>query len=289
MLLTLRNYFQINNIRKAVDISPSKNKGISLLKKSNQPLILKKMNVITSLANVSMQGMQATTSESMTLIPVKSLPTTILPKSAVTTTTTHFVPIVPKPPKIISLEANKVAFSLSKSSVINPSNTAKTVTAVPSLPSTSNLNYKILKVVRTPALVKPNDSPTPSDTMKLKTAESYSVMLKDQHLAHFYKCMGRNCRYTTDSLILYYYHYHQHCQEIVKYSQDPDKQKRKHSYDYQRCAYCSLQLNDWNSIRHHVWEKHGHCRYQCGYCFYRAVVPSYVQQHQVSFIAIATI
>jgi len=31
----------------------------------------------------------------------------------------------------------------------------------------------------------------------------------------------------------------------------------------------------------HLWEKHGACRYQCVYCFYRAVTPSYVQQHQV--------
>lgn len=52
----LFHYFQVNDIRKAVDISPVKSKEISILRKSNQPLILKKNILLQSLVNANMQG-----------------------------------------------------------------------------------------------------------------------------------------------------------------------------------------------------------------------------------------
>lgn len=260
-------------------MSPIKNK-VSPLKKPTQPLILKKVNVITQpLANPKVQAhAQQITSEHVTLVPIKNLPSVSTKSGTTTTTTTHltnFVPIAPAP-KIIPLDSNsKVAFqALSNTSVASSIPLPVTVssTAPP-----SNLNYKIFKVVRAPPLIKPKTvesktSSISSIVIKLKSMEAYTTMMKELKLVHFYKCMGRDCHYTTDSLKLYAQHYHQHCEEVSNVAPP---------YDFQKCAYCYMTLLDWNNMKAHLWEKHSHCRYQCAYCFFRALVPSYVQQHQV--------
>ncbi|XP_019889550.2 uncharacterized protein LOC105286402 isoform X2 [Ooceraea biroi] len=265
--------FIVNNIRKAVEISPAKNKILSL-KKANQPLILKKVNVITQpLASSSAQGhMQSVTSEHLTLLPIKSLPASVSTKPATAhLRSTNFMPIAPK--IIHSLDSNKVTFqSLSKTPVSSPITTRPI--AVSSANPSSNVNYKIqFKMVRTPTVIKPKDPPASSVVITLKSIDAYTTMMKKPKLVHFYKCMSRDCHYTSDSLKLYGQHYHQHHEETSKQNNVPP-------HDFQKCAYCYMTLNDWTNMKSHLWEKHSHCRYQCAYCFYRAIVPSYVQQHQ---------
>lgn len=209
--------------------------------------------------------------ETVKLIPVKSL--SPVPVSVTTTQIgTNFIPIAPKS-KIIQIE-NKLSFPLStsKSAVMAPLNT-RTVAVTASSPPT-NLNYKILKVVRTPTILKPKEPASPPAAVKFKSADAYSAMLKASRLIHLYKCMVRDCRYTTDVLNQYHQHYLQHVSEA-------EKKKLTPPFDCQNCAYCYTVLDDWNQMKLHIEEKHAHCRYQCIYCFYRAVAPSYVQIHQV--------
>lgn len=226
-------------------ISP-KNKGIStILRKSNQPIILKKLNIISQ-PLVKTQTIQPTTSEHMTLFPIKNLPTTSVKPVSTNRLATNFVPIAPKMQQVTVSSANPP-------------------------------NLKILKVVRTPMplITVSKDVPTSSIAPKIKSVEAYTAMLTETKLVHFFKCMDRDCHYTTDSMSLYSQHYQQHCSEANK------KNNSVQSYDYKKCAYCHMSLNNWTSMQTHLWEKHGPCRYQCVYCFYRALTPSYVQQHQV--------
>lgn len=153
---------------------------------------------------------------------------------------------------------------------------AKTQPVTISSPNPSTLNYRSrkIKVIRSPSSANAKDMSLSSSAIKLKSVEAYAAMLTEPKLADFFKCMGHNCSYTTDSLILYSQHYIQHHEEA-------SKQKNTISHNYDKCAYCYTSLSNWISMKTHLLEKHSHCRYQCGYCFYRAIVPSYVQQHQV--------
>lgn len=260
----------VHDIRKAVETSPIKNKGVSLLKKSNSPLILKRLNTVTITQPLTknIQTVVQSTPETVKLIPVKSISPS--PVSVTTTQlTTNFIPIAPKS-KIIQVD-NKLSFPIStnKNSIMTPMST-RTVNVAGS-PQSSNLNYKILKVVRTPTILKPKEPVPPPTAIKLKSADAYNTMLKATKLIHLYKCMA--CRFTTDILAQYHQHYLQHANEA-------EKKKLSPPFDYQKCAYCHMILEDWNQMKIHIDEKHAHCRYQCIYCFYRAVVPSYVQIHQ---------
>lgn len=179
------------------------------------------------------------------MFPIKSPPTSLAKSVSTHRLATNFVPIAPK---------------------------MRQVTVSSASPS----NLKILKVVRTPVpLVKSSKDTSFSIAMKLKSRDAYAAMLTETKLIHFFKCMGRDCHYTTDSISLYSEHYLQHCNETSK------RNNSIPPYDYEKCAYCYISLNNWNSMKTHLWEKHSSCRYQCVYCFYRAITPSYVQQHQV--------
>lgn len=226
--------FQVNDIRRAMEISPTKGKEISILRKSNQPLILKKNTSL--LVNANVQDM----------LVIKNLPT----------------------PEI---SAKSTGIRLTS----NPSTAApvKTQPVIISSTSPPTLNYRTRKIKVLPSSTNSKDTSFSVLAIKLKSAEVYAAMLTEPKLAHFFKCMDCNCSYTTDSVTAYSQHYLQH--------EEASKQNSTLSHNYQKCAYCYTSLNDWASLKTHLWEKHSHCRYQCGYCFYRAVIPSYIQQHQV--------
>ncbi|XP_077279354.1 uncharacterized protein LOC143906882 isoform X2 [Temnothorax americanus] len=215
----------VSDIRRAVEISPTKSKEIPILRKPSQPLILKKNVLLQPLINSNVHALRI-----------------------------H--------PVIVS------STSLATSPSISPSTN----------PSTLNYRSRKIKVIRSPLSTKSKDtsvSTSSSFAVKLKSVEAYTAMLTETKLAHFYKCMGRNCSYTTDSLALYDQHY-------CKHFEASKQQNSTEANDYMKCAYCHASPSNWRSLEAHLWEKHSHCRYQCGYCFYRAVVPSYVQQHHTT-------
>ncbi|KAK0167443.1 hypothetical protein PV327_004842 [Microctonus hyperodae] len=133
-------------------------------------------------------------------------------------------------------------------------------------------NVKILKVVRDQSLFKQKDSGNISCAPKLKTVEAYANMLSASKLRHLYKCMGRSCTFSTDSVEEFGRHYQKHAESV-----DP---KEKPPHDHETCPYCTEYLSTWESMRSHFKIKHTFCSFQCSYCFYRAFTQSYVELHQ---------
>lgn len=204
--------------------------------------------------------------ESLQLIPFQ-------PFTSTSSHTKNYVPIVPKS-QIIQIDHNKIPFqvSVAKNSTITPVATHNIAGSIS--PYFTNINYKILKVIKTSPLLKAKDLTSQAILSKMKSFDALTIMLKSPKLSQFYKCMGRDCSFTTDSITLY-------CQHYAKHDGSTDKKKDNSSYDFQKCAYCHTILHDWKEVQQHMEEKHEHCRYQCNYCFYRAITPSYVQIHQV--------
>lgn len=148
----------------------------------------------------------------------------------------------------------------------------------PTNPSTSQSIFNSLnrsrkvKVIRMPTL-NSKDVSLLSLASKFKSVEAYATLLTEPKLAHFFKCMDRDCSFTTDCITTYSQHYLEH--------ENASKQNSTASNDYDKCAYCFTPFDTCCKMKTHLLEKHSHCRYQCGYCFYRAIIPSYVQEHQV--------
>ncbi|XP_078039406.1 uncharacterized protein LOC144471336 isoform X2 [Augochlora pura] len=257
----------INDIRKAVEISPVKSsRGVSLLKKSkpsSTPLILKKLNTVTVTQPMvkNIQSIRTVGSDTLKLIPVKSL--SLNPVGVASPQLSrNYIPIAPKSAVLKVDSKLQFPLSVNKSTIVTPV-TTRTMTVTS---QSSNLNYKIVKVLQSPTLLKGIDP-----ALKLKSSDAYNAMLKTTKLAHLYKCMGRFCHFTTDILEKFQQHYQQHAYE---------EEGQKPPFDYQKCAYCYMSLEDWPHMKKHIEEKHAHCRYQCSYCFYRAITMSYVRLHQ---------
>lgn len=239
-------------------------KRVQLLKKAHQPLILKKLSAklqsLASTAGSAVATVQPSTSDTLTLIPVNNLNQIPISKAVTTHLTTKFVPIHPKP-GIIALENTNIALPRMR----------------PIKKKIPPTNCKIFKVLQAPPtlLKSKTEMPIASFVAKLKSAKAYSTMRRPCKLIHFFKCMCRECCYTTDNLAEFCDHYIQHSKEAVK-------QNVKPPCDYQKCVYCYGIMEEWNDVKTHMWAKHSHCRFQCGYCFYRAAALCYVQQHQVT-------
>jgi hypothetical protein len=125
----------------------------------------------------------------------------------------------------------------------------------------------------------------PSYAKASKLPLMYQEMLKPVKLRHLYKCMARVCSYTTDSVENYIKHYNEHEKQLGQ--QPPSEKKRGRPpvlkmSDWQRCAYCYVMCNtSVSDLVEHIQTDHGHCLYQCAYCFYRAIAKSYIVLHQV--------
>ncbi|XP_071652240.1 uncharacterized protein [Temnothorax longispinosus] len=243
----------VSDIRRAVEISPTKSKEIPILRKPSQPLILKKNVLLQPLINSSVHGMPDQKFANIR-VSAKSIGTYLTLNSLT-----------------VALRIHPVIVSSTSLATTSPATSLTTTN-----PASLNYRSRKIKVIRSPMSAKSKDTAVSSSSfaVKLKSVEAYTAMLTEAKLAHFYKCMGRNCSYTTDSLALYDQHYFKHF--------EASKQNSTEANDYMKCAYCHASPSNWRSLEAHLWEKHSHCRYQCGYCFYRAVVPSYVQQHHTT-------
>lgn len=165
---------------------------------------------------------------------------------------------------------------VSKATTIVSASTSSSSSSSPSASSSPTQNRKIVKVVSNATLLKQNEF-GPQVAVKLKNATAYNEMLKPEKLRHIYKCMGRDCAYTTDNPDHFRRHFERHaitC-DISSNSMVP--------YDFKKCAYCYSALGNWYQMELHYEEKHAFCMYQCSYCFYRAISQSYVEIHQVGF------
>lgn len=124
----------------------------------------------------------------------------------------------------------------------------------------------------------------PSYAKASKVPSVYQEMIKPVKLRHLYKCMARLCSYTTDNVENYTKHYNEHENQQGQRSASEKKKGRPPSVkmsDWQQCAYCCAIQTSLAGVLEHIQTEHGHCLYQCAYCFYRAVTKSYIVLHQV--------
>lgn len=153
------------------------------------------------------------------------------------------------------------------------------VQKLPVLPIQSGIavkNGKFVRLVTGRTSLKQKDSTHRIFGSKLKSPETFTTMLQPAKLRQFYKCMARNCSFSTDCQQSFGAHYRQHKDAV-----DRNKMVLT-TYDFQRCAYCTETLTSWNAMSEHLKDKHMYCQYQCSYCFYRALAQSYVELHQMT-------
>lgn len=139
--------------------------------------------------------------------------------------------------------------------------------------STSSSPVKYIKLVSPEFEVS---TPSVITAVKLKSAIVYEQMLKDEKLIHLYKCMGRDCSFTTNVENNFQKHLKVHEDDLILMNKNLDGPK-----DYLKCAYCYVDFKSHKDLLVHLRNMHTFCRYCCKYCFYRAFAQSYVELHQV--------
>ncbi|XP_016839024.1 uncharacterized protein LOC100121415 isoform X2 [Nasonia vitripennis] len=226
----------VTHIRKAMENSPQKNKGLSVLKKSNS-FILKRVD----------------NNETVKLIPI-----TIAGNSRAVTKADNFISIGGQQAMAIKLDKG----------VAVPITMGTSGNAATTLVSSSNQPFKFLKIAA-PEQV--------SVAIKLKSANVYEKMLKDDKLVHMFKCMGRDCCFTTSTEQAFHKHLRIHEDDAG------NKGNNEQPKDYFKCAYCYIDCKSYDELMFHLKKQHIFCRYCCKYCFYRAFAYSYVEIHQKTF------
>lgn len=123
----------------------------------------------------------------------------------------------------------------------------------------------------------------------VKDAKIYQEMLTKTKLCHLFKCMAIECSFTCNSESVFTQHIGLHeaqrrmkNQKSWKNNGVESNYKTRKVFNWHQCAYCCEVLaNTSFALSRHIIVEHGHCIYQCAYCFYRAVSQSYVEIHQV--------
>ncbi|XP_066595045.1 uncharacterized protein [Prorops nasuta] len=138
------------------------------------------------------------------------------------------------------------------------------------IPSVSQATTSYVPIIPKPIHL---DSQQTTIAKKLKSSCAYAEMLKPWKLLKLFKCMSKDCSFSTNFSVNFHQHYLNHAVEYQKNNMPPP-------YDYQKCPYCYVIHENLLQLTQHIEESHGHCRYQCNYCFYRAVAQSYVTVHQ---------
>ena len=188
---------------------------------------------------------------------MKLIPLNIPPTSRAMSKSENYISIGGQPAMAIKIDSKGVAVPLSMSS-----NTATT--------NLVNSNQPIkLVTIAAPEQV--------SVAIKLKSANVYEKMLKDDKLIHMFKCMGRDCSFTTSSEPAFLKH--------IRIHEDDNKSNKLNNEpkDYFKCAYCYIDCSNYDVLMQHLKKMHTFCRFCCKYCFYRAFAHSYVEIHQVTY------
>ncbi|GLV36934.1 small ovary [Carabus blaptoides fortunei] len=168
-----------------------------------------------------------------------------------------------KPTKIVKVSKPNAALTLKKT---ESTSVAQTAVVKPSTSATAAGKTA-------PEPVKPR-LVTDGDDMNLafnelktsKTKEVLQEMLKLPKISDLYKCPLETCAYSTKVKKQFETHFNNHnCTAMGYY-----------------CVYCMSVVRSGNLLGH-IDSKHGHCLFQCAYCFYRSIVASYVIIHQKKY------
>ncbi|KAJ2940308.1 hypothetical protein O0L34_g11892 [Tuta absoluta] len=105
-----------------------------------------------------------------------------------------------------------------------------------------------------------------AEVMSKKHLAVFEAMLSEDKLVQIFKCAGRFCSFTTDSADAALLHASTH--------------QRLGGENSLLCSYCDYDCQGCAmDLVMHVFKKHGHCRFVCGLCFYRAVASQLVLAH----------
>ncbi|XP_033210567.1 uncharacterized protein LOC117168827 isoform X2 [Belonocnema kinseyi] len=222
--------------------------------------------------------------------PTKSATLTSIPISKATTIgsltkTGTLTPVTIAPNFSINNALQNCAYTPIKPNPF-PSIKAGTITAIKpgtvTLSKTSNVvtsatspNRKLVTLVGPNTLLKQKEQ-GPQYAIKMKNMAAYNEMMKPEKLRQLYKCMGRECPYTTDYVDNFRRHFDKHSTSYNVNSTGLVP------FDFKKCAYCYMTAGDWFQMEKHYEEKHAYCEFQCSYCFYRAVTQAYVEIHQAN-------
>uniref|UniRef100_T1IN12 C2H2-type domain-containing protein n=1 Tax=Strigamia maritima TaxID=126957 RepID=T1IN12_STRMM len=103
------------------------------------------------------------------------------------------------------------------------------------------------------------------ECLALKSPFALATMLNEEKLQHLFKCMGRSCLFTASRQ-----------EEFAKHLSESKSECISRTV----CCYCMQDCAGVSDLVDHVIKQHGHCTYQCKYCFYRTISDEYVNQHQ---------
>lgn len=126
----------------------------------------------------------------------------------------------------------------------------------------------------------------------VKDIKIYKEMLTKKKLCHLFKCMAVECSFTCNNENIFTQHIGLHeAQRRMKNHKTwkniciDSNYKLRRVFNWQQCAYCCEVLTNTSvALSKHITLEHGHCIYQCAFCFYRAVSQSYVEIHQVTYM-----
>ncbi|XP_063239436.1 uncharacterized protein LOC134540552 isoform X1 [Bacillus rossius redtenbacheri] len=108
-----------------------------------------------------------------------------------------------------------------------------------------------------------------------KSPDAYRAMLEPARLQRLFKCMHPTCEFATGAEARFVAHARVHERALGPAA-------RARLQDWNRCAYCCEACATAGELVAHVVREHGYCLYQCAYCFFRAMSPTYVLLHQKS-------
>lgn len=94
------------------------------------------------------------------------------------------------------------------------------------------------------------------------------AMLSSKSLYDLYKCMARDCEYTTNDSA-----------QFSKHQQDHKKSEQHDPTVYGRCPYCCFVANITSNLIMHIRHDHMLEGFACNFCFYRAITEFNVILH----------
>ncbi|XP_023245771.1 uncharacterized protein LOC106640107 isoform X2 [Copidosoma floridanum] len=238
----------VPNMRQTVETSPPI-AGLPVLKKAPSQYIIKR-------ADGTSQVLTSSTGEPLKLVPI-SIP------SAVRTSA--------KPSDSYVSIGGQISIKLDPKTMTSLSSAAPNAINSPTTTIVTSTGQPI-------KLVKINPPEQMPVAIKLKSAVVYERMLNDDKLVHLFKCMGRDCCFTTSTEPIFFRHIQMH--EIESSS---DVSSYTEYRDFHKCAYCYINCKNYTDLVQHLETTHIFCRYCCKYCFYRAYAYSYVEIHQKSY------
>lgn len=127
----------------------------------------------------------------------------------------------------------------------------------------------------------------PQHAKIVKNSAVYASMLEPGRLRKLYKCMGRNCSFSSDVPEKFVKHidHHKAISSRMHLIKIPARLLTKSTSvgrikDWQECVYCMELFGSGRELLEHFHSEHNKFVFQCCQCFYRSASESNVHFHQ---------